>query len=134
MKVSYTDLQGTPEVVYSQSVNGIQAVDDNPTGALIITGSRLEGKTLVADTSGIMDNDGVGEFSYQWQRSDTGSSNWGNISSAQAKSYTLVNDDASKYVRAIVAMLAHDHAGIPASKQGKIHWVFRERHPLFPHM
>ena len=102
VKVSYTDQQGKPEVVYSQTVNAIQAVNDNPTGALIISGSRLEGETLVADTSGITDKDGVGDFSYQWQRSDTGSSNWGNISSAQANLY-LINDDSSKYVRVIAS-------------------------------
>ena len=43
-------------------------VNDAPTGMVTISGTPTEDQTLTADTSGISDADGLGAFSYQWQR------------------------------------------------------------------
>ncbi len=41
--------------------------NDAPVGLPTITGTATQGATLTADTSGIVDVDGLGSFSYQWQ-------------------------------------------------------------------
>ncbi|SPF78506.1 calcium-binding protein [Pseudoprimorskyibacter insulae] len=38
------------------------------TGAVVVTGTPVEGQTLTADTSGVADANGVGSYSYQWMR------------------------------------------------------------------
>ena len=35
---------------------------------VIITGTLSQGQTLFADTHGLKDTDGIGTFSYQWQK------------------------------------------------------------------
>ena len=65
---SYTDSQGTDESVASAGVGPIANVNDLPLGLPTITGTAEEDQTLVADTSGISDADGLSAFSYQWLR------------------------------------------------------------------
>ena len=43
-------------------------VNDGVAGQPVITGTPEEDQTLIADTSGISDADGLGAFSYQWYR------------------------------------------------------------------
>ena len=47
-------------------------VNDAPEGSVIITGTLSQGQTLFADTHGLKDADGIGTFSYQWQRTEDG--------------------------------------------------------------
>ena len=61
--------------------------NDAPTGSVIITGTATEDQTLTADTSGLSDADGLGTFSYQWQRSGV------DISGATGSAYSLGDDD-----------------------------------------
>jgi hypothetical protein len=69
-----------------------------------------EDKTLHADGSLLSDPDGLGPLSYQWQRAtDTNAngsieaSEWANIQSATATSYTLGDTDSGKYVRLAIS-------------------------------
>jgi len=60
-----------------------------PTGAAIISdGTPTEGQTLSVDTSTIADLNGLGPFSFQWQRSTNGT-NWVNIAGATGTSFAV---------------------------------------------
>ncbi|MEP3479784.1 MAG: cadherin domain-containing protein [Fuerstiella sp.] len=61
----------------------ITAVNDDPVGLPVITGTVSEDQTLTADTSGISDFDGLGVFGYQWLRDGV------EISSQTSNTYTL---------------------------------------------
>ena len=56
---------------------------------------------LTADTSGIVDSDGLSAFSYQWQRAS--STTFSNIPGATQRQYTLGDDDAGQFVRYVVS-------------------------------
>ena len=59
------------------------------TGAAIISDTTpLQGQTLTVNTSSIADLNGLGPFSFQWQRSTNGTS-WSNIAGATASSFAL---------------------------------------------
>ncbi len=66
--VLYTNTDGTA----NSRVAGISApvanVNDPTTGLPVITGDHIQGETLTADTSAIMDEDGLGTFTYRWLR------------------------------------------------------------------
>ncbi len=49
----------------------------------------LQGQTLTVDTTTIADFNGVGAFSYQWQRSANGGTSWNNITGATSASFAL---------------------------------------------
>ncbi|MDB4091860.1 pentapeptide repeat-containing protein, partial [bacterium] len=87
VKVSYTDAYGTAEELTSSASVAVVNVNDNPVGAVTISGVAAEGETLTAVTSSIADADGLGSFSYQWRRGDD------DISGATNSSYTLTADD-----------------------------------------
>ncbi len=65
--VSYTDGGGTDETLTSAASAAVTNTNDDPDGAVTISGTASEGETLTADTSAISDADGLGAFSYQWQ-------------------------------------------------------------------
>ncbi len=44
----------------------VRDANDAPTGLPVVQGAPLQGQPLHADTSGIADADGLGDFSYQW--------------------------------------------------------------------
>ena len=76
----------------------VAVVNTPPTGAPAITGTPRVGEELTADTSAIMDADGLTTpgYSYQWVRVDGDSeTNIGTDSST----YTLVDADADKQIR-----------------------------------
>ncbi len=66
--VSYTDGHGTREQLTSAATAPVANINDAPTGSPVIVGAATEDKTLTVDTSGIVDADGLGAFSYQWLR------------------------------------------------------------------
>ena len=78
-------------------VNGY-AVNNPATGAPTITGTPRVGEELTADTSAIMDADGLTNpgYSYQWVRVVGGSTT--NIGT-DSSTYTLTDDDAEKRIR-----------------------------------
>ena len=69
------------------------------TGAPTIDGIARVGETLTADTSGIIDDDGLTNvaFSHQWLRGDA------EIASATGETYTLVKADEGKTIKVTVS-------------------------------
>ena len=92
--VSWTSTASQSHLI---EVKGVE-VNNLATGAPTITGTPRVGEVLTADTSAIMDADGLTapNYSYQWVRVDGGSTtNVGTDSST----YTLVDADAEKRIR-----------------------------------
>lgn len=88
VKVSYTDGNGTLEGPLTSSKTAVVAnVNDAPTGKPTITGTIAEDQTITADTSAILDDDGLGTFSHQWLRDGV------DISNATGSTYKLGNAD-----------------------------------------
>lgn len=94
---SYTDGQGTLETSFSSATALVTAVNNAPTGSVTINGTATEDNTLTADASALADADGLGTFSYQWQRDGV------NIDAATASTYTLGDDDVGAQIRVIVS-------------------------------
>jgi hypothetical protein len=92
VQVSYTDDAGTPESITSAATTAVTNINDALTGDVVITGVVTEDEILTADTSGITDADGLGAFSYQWQR------NGANVNGATASTYTLVDEDVGSVI------------------------------------
>ena len=82
--------------VYQVEING-ELLNNEPTGLVLLTGDPKAGETLTADTSGVMDEDGLGTFSYQWAYSD-GVGTLTDISSATSSTYELDADDVGKQI------------------------------------
>ncbi len=95
--VSYTDGNGTAESLTSAAVGPVANVNDAPTGAPLVTGTTTEDQTLSADTSSIADADGLGAFSYQWQRDGVA------IGGATASTYTLGDADVGASISVVVS-------------------------------
>jgi len=75
-----------------------------PTSTLTISGDAVQNKQLNAPT--ITDEDGIptsgtGAITYQWQSSSDGSTNWSNISSATASTFTPAQLQVGKFVRVV---------------------------------
>ena len=102
----------TWNIPFSMAVKGTGGgVTNTPaTGKPSITGAAQVGKTLEAETSGIMDADGVpSSFTYQWLRVDSdGVSNETNVGS-NSNTYTLLAADVGKKIRVKVSFT--DNAG-----------------------
>ena len=89
LTLSYKDGLNTRENVTSASTAKVTNVNDNPSGSLAVIGQAYVGTALTADTSGLIDADGIvtSTFSYQWLRDGV------DIPLANQRSYTLVNTD-----------------------------------------
>jgi hypothetical protein len=68
---SYVDGGNTTESIDSDASAAIGNTNDVATGSVTITGTPTQNQVLTADTSGIVDPDGIGTISYQWQRDGT---------------------------------------------------------------
>ena len=95
--VSYTDGDGTAESVDSDATAAVANVNDAPTGKPTITGMLTQGETLTANRGNIMDDDGLGTFSYQWKRSGA------NISGATSSTYMLAQADVGETITVTVS-------------------------------
>ena len=67
--IQYVDGEGTLEVIETAPTGPVQNSNDRPKGLPIISGSSVEDNTLKIDVAGISDEDGVGQFNFQWERS-----------------------------------------------------------------
>ncbi|WP_226912331.1 hypothetical protein, partial [Halomonas sp. 3D7M] len=92
VRASYTDQQGTAETVTSGATDSVANVNDAPTGNVIITGTTTEDETLTADTSALVDEDGLGTFSYAWKADGT------TITGATSNTYTLTQAEVGKAI------------------------------------
>jgi len=90
--VDYTDSNGTAESVVTSATAAVANVNDVPTGGVSITGTVTADQTLTADTSALVDNDGLGTFSYTWQRDGV------DIGGATASTYTLTDTDVGSII------------------------------------
>lgn len=70
----------------------VAAVNDAPTGGVSITGNPFVGQTLTAQNT-LADADGLGAFSYQWQRNGV------DIVGATTSTYDVVNGDFGTAIR-----------------------------------
>lgn len=75
--------------------------NDAPIGAPTISGVATESSLLSSSTTLIKDADGLGTFSYQWQRGS--GTTFTNISGATGSTYRLVQADADQQVRVAVS-------------------------------
>ena len=109
VRVSFTDDAGNDEQLTSAATGAVATAPPPPnnpaTGAPTITGAAQVGETLTADTTGISDDDGLGNatFAYQWLAAAA------EINGATASTYTLVDDDAGKAIKVRVSFT--DDAG-----------------------
>ena len=109
VKVSFTDDAGYEETLTSAATEAVsfavrqQAANSAATGAPTITGTAQVGETLIADTSGIADADGLSgaTFGYQWIAND-GSAD-ADISGATDSSYALAASDEARTIRVRVS-------------------------------
>ncbi|MGV3576659.1 MAG: M10 family metallopeptidase C-terminal domain-containing protein [Devosia sp.] len=76
-------------------------VNEAPTGAPTIAGTAVENVLLSAGTTLIADPDGLGAFTYQWQRGN--GTVFTNIAGATAATYRLVQGDTDQLVRVAVS-------------------------------
>lgn len=81
----------------ASSVNlTVNPVNDAPAGSVTIDGVAAANEIITADTSNLVDVDGLGTFSYQWKRGNT------NIGS-DSPTYTLLESDLSTPVTVTVS-------------------------------
>ena len=100
VKVGFTDIDGYEESRTSDTTDAVlRAVNSDPTGRPVVSGATVVSRTLTADTSGIMDDNGLSsaEFSHQWLRRDGG--NDSNIAGATRSTYRLVAADEGKQIK-----------------------------------
>ena len=69
-------------------------------GAPTISGSAKVGETLTA-TAASATGEPTPTTSWQWERSDNGTTGWASISGATSSTYTAVSADESKYLRVV---------------------------------
>ena len=89
----------TVEVRLLRAFDDETAVNSVATGAPTISGTVQVGETLMADTSGIADEDGLtnADFTYQWLADDT------EIQGATNADYTLTDADEGKTIKVQVS-------------------------------
>jgi len=98
VQITYTDARGTDETVNSAPSAPITNVNDLPTGTVTVTGTPTEGQVLSVDTTGLVDADGLGTFSYQWQQSSDGTT-WNTITGATQSTFTPNDPQVTQQVR-----------------------------------
>ena len=110
VKVSFTDKAGYPEARTSAATATVRAANTLATGAPTITGTVQVGQMLTADTTAIMDGDGLDNvtYMYQWSRVATDNTET-NISQATTNTYTLVTADQGTTIKVTVSFT--DDAG-----------------------
>ena len=108
VRVSFTDDAGNEETLTSAATDAVAATpaSNSPaTGAPAISGTAQVGETLTANTSGVVDADGLSnvQYEYQWLADDA------EIAGATGSTYTLVAEDEGKAIKVQVSFT--DDAG-----------------------
>ena len=104
VRVSFADDEGNDESLTSAATATVAAAPNSPaTGAPAVTGTAEVGKTLTAETSGIVDDDGLSgaTFTYQWVANDGTADT--DIQDATGSTYTLVSADESQTIQVRVS-------------------------------
>ena len=121
--VSFRDDAGHTEAISGSSVGPVTAQPNNaaPTGTPLINGNPWVGETLIVDTSGIADADGIlhhlesrsyrysyspylpshsfSPFTYQWRIYSDGNLAYTDIPDANGPTYKPTSDDAGKVLK-----------------------------------
>jgi hypothetical protein len=103
---SYLDGLGKAEQVTSMPLRapgGIENLDDETVGSVAIRGSVSEGGSLVIDTSGLYDADGIAGYSYQWKRRYRPYSTIDETIGQNSASYEPSPNDTFRFITAIVS-------------------------------
>ena len=95
--ISYVDGSGATETFASASTAAVSNTNDAPTGVPVITGTLSEDREISVDTSGISDADGLGDFTYQWNRDGVA------IEGATLETYTLTAQDIGSKISITVS-------------------------------
>ncbi len=103
----------------SNDILNIAGTAPSISGVPTISSQTQVGETITATAASVT---GVPTptTTFQWQRSDNGTSGWANISGATSSTYTLVSADDTKYVRAVQTStnaVGSDSANSAASAQ-----------------
>ena len=109
VSVGFTDDAGNEETLTSYWVPVLQPPNSPAAGAPTISGAAQVGETLLVDTTGISDSDGLSNavYHYQWLTHDGSSVT--EIAGATSSSYTLKVDDESHAIQVRVSFT--DDAG-----------------------
>jgi len=113
VQVFYVDGSGLEESLISGSTETVANINSEPTGNPVITGTAIEGALLSADTSAIVDEDGLAAFSYQWLRNGEA------ISDANAVDYLLTQEDVAASISVQVSFVdgfGQEEAQLSASR------------------
>ena len=108
VEVSFTDDSGNEETLTSRATDAVAAAPQTnspATGAPTISGTAQVGETLMADTSGSADADGLDNVQYEYQWTGDGE----DIAGATGSTYTLSNSDEGKAIK--VGVTFTDDAG-----------------------
>ena len=102
VRVSFTDDAGNDESLTSAATDAVAAAptpNTPATGAPSISGTVQVGETLTANTSGVIDADGLSnvQYEYQWLADDA------EIAGATASTYTLADTDRGKAIKVRVS-------------------------------
>ena len=103
VKVSFDDDASNAETLTSAATAAVAAAANTPaTGAPMITGTAQVGQTLMADTSAIMDAEGLTSptYTYQWIRVDGTEAD---IAAANSSTYILVDADLGTTIKVKVS-------------------------------
>ncbi|VEG90114.1 hypothetical protein [Legionella spiritensis] len=90
LALTYTNEQGDLVTLTSDATVAVANVNDDVTGALLVSGLAAQNETLVADTSDLADLDGLGAFNYQWYADGVA------IDGATGATYELTQADVGK--------------------------------------
>ena len=103
VSVGFTDDAGNEETLTSYWVPVLQPPNSPAAGAPTISGAAQVGETLLVDTTGISDSDGLSNavYHYQWLTHDGSSVT--EIAGATSSSYTLKVDDESHAIQVRVS-------------------------------
>ena len=98
--MSYVDAHGTREILITNPSETVENVDDPVEGEVVIQGDATEGLSLLTQTLGLSDEDGIASLSVTWEESRDGRS-WRAIeSTAQSRKLYLSQALVGKQVRA----------------------------------
>ena len=100
LRVTFVDDSGNERILTTAPTSAVAPVPNTPaTGLPTISGTVQAAETLAADTSDIVDEDGLTNviFSHQWLADDV------EIEGATSSSYTLSDDDAGTSIRVRVS-------------------------------
>jgi len=100
LQVSYVDGHGTIEQLVSNATTVAGSLNHVPTGSVTIAGAVVQGQALSASST-LVDADGLGSFSYQWQAS-LNDANWSAVAGATQAGFTPGEAQVGQHLRVVV--------------------------------